>query len=75
MSPRTRARPREPGGRISHLFGGDGLLARLSEFLNGLLVVAQILLATDEDDGKALAEVKDLGDPLGRGHVLAEKLI
>lgn len=34
------------------------------ELLDGLLVEAQILLAADKDDGQALAEVKDLGDPL-----------
>lgn len=36
------------------------------ELLNRLLVVAQILLAADEDDGQALAEVQDLRDPLQR---------
>ncbi len=34
------------------------------QFFDGLLVVAEIFLAADEDDGKALAEVKNLGDPL-----------
>lgn len=34
------------------------------QLLNRLLVEAQILLAANEDDRKALAEVKDLGDPL-----------
>ena len=34
------------------------------EFFNGLLVVAEILLAADQDDGEALAEVQHLGDPL-----------
>jgi len=46
------------------LLGGDGLLAGLAELLNGLLVVSQILLAADEDDGQALAEVQNLRDPL-----------
>lgn len=48
----------------AYLFGGDGLLRRLVQLLNGLLVVSQILLATDEDDGEAGAEVQDLRDPL-----------
>jgi hypothetical protein len=34
------------------------------ELLNGLLVEAQILLAANKDDGQALAEVKNLGNPL-----------
>jgi len=34
------------------------------ELLNGLRVVAQILLATNQDDGETLAEVKNLGNPL-----------
>lgn len=34
------------------------------QLLDRLLVESKILLATDEDDGKALAKVKDFGDPL-----------
>ena len=34
------------------------------ELFNRLLVEAQILLAANEDDGQALAEVKHFGDPL-----------
>ena len=34
------------------------------ELLNGLLVVTEILLAANEDDGEALAEMQDFGDPL-----------
>lgn len=48
----------------THLLRGDGLLAGLAELLDGLVVVAQILLAANEDDGEALAKVKNLGDPL-----------
>jgi hypothetical protein len=33
------------------LFRGNGLLGGLVELLDGLLVVTQILLAADEDDG------------------------
>lgn len=42
------------------------------QLLDGLLVEAQILLAADEDDGQALAEVQNLGDPLG--HVVSRPL-
>lgn len=58
----VRHRPHRPGqdGRRTYLLGSDRLLACLAELLNSLVVVAQILLATNEDDGKALAEVKDL---------------
>jgi hypothetical protein len=34
------------------------------ELLNRLLVVTEILLAADKDDGQALAEVQHFGDPL-----------
>jgi hypothetical protein len=34
------------------------------KLLNGLLVKTQILLASDEDYGQALAEMQDFGDPL-----------
>lgn len=46
------------------LLGRHGLLRRLVQLLNRLLVKAQVLLASNEDDGKALAEVQNLGDPL-----------
>lgn len=36
------------------------------QLLNGLGVVAQILLTANQDDGKALAEVENLGNPLKR---------
>jgi hypothetical protein len=48
----------------AYLFRGNGLLRCLVQLLNGLLVVSQILLAADEDDGQARAEVQDLGNPL-----------
>lgn len=53
-------------GVLTNLLGGDRLLGSLVQLLNGLLIEAQILLATDEDDGQALAEVQNLGDPLQR---------
>lgn len=55
---------RQTKGQNTYLLGADGLLACLAELLNGLVVVTQILLATDEDDGKALAEMQDLRNPL-----------
>lgn len=48
----------------TYLLGRDRLLAGLAELLNGLVVVSQILLATNQDDGEALTEVKNLRDPL-----------
>lgn len=48
----------------SYLFGRNGLLAGLAKLLDRLLIVSEILLATDEDDGETLAEVQNLGDPL-----------
>jgi hypothetical protein len=50
--------------RKTYLLGRDGLLARLAKLLNSLVVVAQILLAANQNDGEALAEVKNLRDPL-----------
>lgn len=34
------------------------------QLLNGFGIVAQILLTSNQDDGKALAEVENLGNPL-----------
>ena len=34
------------------------------QLLDGFLVESQVLLAADENDGKALAEMQDFGDPL-----------
>lgn len=50
--------------RLTYLLRGNGLLACLAKLLNRLVVVTQILLTTDENDGQALAEVQDLRDPL-----------
>ena len=49
---------------LTYLFGGNGLLAGLAEFLDGLGVVAQILLAADEDNWDVTAEVENLRVPL-----------
>lgn len=46
------------------LFRRDRLLARLTQLFNCLRVVAQILLAANQDDGQALAKVQNLGNPL-----------
>ena len=51
-------------GKSSYLLGSNGLLAGLVELFNGLLVITQILLATNEDDRKTAAEMKNFGDPL-----------
>lgn len=48
----------------TYLFGGDWLLGGLGQFFNGLGVVAKILLASDENNRKSLAEVKHFGNPL-----------
>lgn len=34
------------------------------EFFEGLLIVAEILFAADEDDGETGTEMQDLGNPL-----------
>jgi hypothetical protein len=34
------------------------------KLLDGFLIVTEILLAADEDDGQTTAEMHDLGDPL-----------
>jgi hypothetical protein len=49
---------------MAYLLRSHRLLRSLVQLLNGLLIISQILLAADEDDGKALAEMQDFGDPL-----------
>jgi hypothetical protein len=44
------------------------------KFLDGLLVVSKILLTSNEDDGKALAEMQDLGDPLSKTNHVSMRL-
>lgn len=51
-------------GIKTYLLLGDGGLRSLVKLLDGLLVVSKILLASNKDDGKALAEMEDLRDPL-----------
>jgi hypothetical protein len=54
------------GRMCTDLLWGHRLLGSLVQLFDRLLVKAQILLAADEDDGQALAEMQDLGDPLCR---------
>jgi len=45
-------------------FRGYGPLTCLPEFINDSWIATKILLATDENDGQASAEMHDLGNPL-----------
>jgi hypothetical protein len=49
---------------LTYLLGGNRLLGSFVKLLNGSLIKSEILLATDENDGQALAEMENLGDPL-----------
>jgi hypothetical protein len=60
------AEPLVGGPADTDLLWGHRLLGGLVQLLNRLLVEAQILLAANQDDGQALAEVQNLGDPLCR---------
>lgn len=60
------------GRAVPYLLLADGGLRGLGELLNHLSVVAEIDLASNENDGETLAEVKDFGNPLERvGYPLA----
>ena len=48
----------------TYLLGRHGLLAGLAKLLNRLLVVTQILLAANQENGDVAAEMKHLGIPL-----------
>lgn len=48
----------------TYLLVRHGLLAGLAQLLNGLGVVAEILLAADQELGDIRAKVMDLGAPL-----------
>ena len=54
----------------AYLFGRDGALIRLAELLDDSGVPSEILLAADENDGTASAEVKYLRVPLEGTKVL-----
>lgn len=56
-------------GELLALLMGDGALALVLELLEGRVVVPEIELGTDHDEGNIGAEVVDLGEPLG-GDVL-----
>jgi len=47
-----------------YLLWCNGLLAGLVKLFNCLLVITQILLTADKNDGKTLAEMEDFRDPL-----------
>ena len=51
-------------GNSHTLLSRDGALAGLAQLLDNLGIVTKILLASNEDDRKVLAEVKHLGNPL-----------
>lgn len=53
-----------PKGFFSYLLWCNWLLAGLVKLLDGLLVVAKILLTSHEDDWETLAEMQHFGDPL-----------
>jgi hypothetical protein len=55
--------------KVAYLFRSDWLLAGLVKLFNSLLVVAKILLAANEDDWKALAEVEHFRNPLWFAHI------
>lgn len=52
------------GWAITYLLRRDGLLTGLAKLLNGLRIISQILFAADKNDGKTLAEMENLGNPL-----------
>lgn len=58
----------------TYLFWSNWLLGCLAKLFDGALVEAEILLAADEDNGKAGAEVQDLGDPLFSTKELARRV-
>ena len=47
-----------------YLFRGYGPLTCLPELINHSWIATKILLAADENDGEAGAEMHDLGNPL-----------
>lgn len=57
--------------RVTYLFRSNRFLAGLVELLNSLLIVTQILLTADENDGETAAEMQDFGNPLLFEHVSA----
>lgn len=59
----------------SYLFRADGPLGGLVQLLDCLGVVAKILFASNKDDGKTLAEVKNFRDPLVRGQLAVNEYL
>jgi hypothetical protein len=58
----------------TYLLWGNRFLGGLVQFLNGLRVVPEILLASNEDDRKALAEMENFRDPLAYHHVSEQRI-
>jgi len=59
---------------LSHFFAllwGNWFLGGLMQFLNGLRIVPEVLLASNEDNRKALAEMENFRDPLVCHHASA----
>lgn len=56
--------PIEGDQEFIYSFGSNRLLVGLLQLGIGLLVVTKILLAANQNDRQALAEVKNLGNPL-----------
>lgn len=48
----------------TYLFGRDRCLRSLVQLFNGFGIMTKILLATNKDNGEALAEVQNFRDPL-----------
>lgn len=55
----------------AYLFRRHRLLRGLMKLFNGLRVKSQVFLAANQDDGQALAEVQDFGDPLVMGRPIS----
>lgn len=49
---------------MTYLSLSDRLLRCLCKLLDGLLIISKILLTSNKDDGKAIAEMENLGNPL-----------
>jgi len=59
----------------TYAFGADGCLVVSPKLLNGALIVSQILLAGNQEDGESTAKVLDLREPLFRLSCFAQEKI
>ena len=64
----------ESRGVSSYLLWSNRFLRSLVKFFKGLLVVTKILLASNEDDGQARAEVEYFGVPLGNVSGICQRI-